>query len=1227
MFFKRYLLMVAILVFVNARIYAIDIQKQISCQESATMFSDFPTKVGLLNLITGDMKSTNSNLNTLHLNAAGYNKKDGFIWGVDQISKNGTLIRVGVDDSGNYIGKKFKIANESFSSFVGDIDDNGHLYIKTGDKNSASVIIIDLDPTSPNYLKKIKSFDLSENLIIHDWAFNPINDFLYAVTKDSNKLYKINPQDGTVSFLGDTGMNETQNLGASFFDRNGNFYVYANKSGKIYKIDVAKSANASYFSTTDIVTRNDGAMCSDIELIKLEEFECKNEGIIFSSKEDDISTNANIIDLETSSYNFIKTFSDREINSIGYNVIDNFIYGIGTANKNNPNNQLVKVDKNYNTEVIEIDGLPQGNSVYALGDVDFSNRLYVSTIRSENSDVYDKVKNLIVINLDTKEVERITNLIFPKNMTKVDSADYAFNPIDSMLYTVDATLNQLIRINPNSGEVETLGDVGNIGNVYSVISFFDLNGNFLFMDNTKTTMYIINISNPDNIDTKATVYMDNLNLPRRGDGAKCAYSRLPKKKILGTFNIERTNSGVDTINSYKRNAWYTQIVGRDFDYSVLFYNKDLTAEKEISNIPVKIELINQDTNRTIYERYAYIPKDNPTSRVDVSLPIDDLAFLPATRKAIFRISYGVDVNNSIIQKECKNDFKSCYELNTKDYTKVDYAKDNFAIRPETFYVTVHDKNSTLRNSRDIKQNKNAIRLASGYDYNLTVVATQYNSNNLVIPSPNYNTTIDRWLRFKTVGVCANGEDNRTDEVFKDGNNTTNLMELNNVGNYSLEIEDSNWTYVDQNLTNPNLAGCLSGNNLYTNKPDADGKVGCNIVTQSSDINISFQPYKFKVTLKMEKNNIPNSSHSDFLYMMNNINSTNGDVAIQFEGDITAQSKDNIDTTNFTKGCVANDVNLSLIAQTLSEDGINQIIRTSPSSSRTRSDVNLSRIIRYNYDNDNKNLDINRSLVHIDSDIIIDKTKFLNDNNGTTHLQIRYNLNKNSSETINPVQITFNSFKVNSTDSFSEANLSTSKTNIYSVKFYYPKGDNDLKNSIRNFYFAQVAPDTIRYPMVNCKEQNSIPTPINVDIFCDKNISYCTQTGIISHTQALSSPRASQGWYISIDHNKNFDGGVLNLIHTNSIRTIPNPDPISLLKFRQGRNGLLQTKFVAETKEKISILPSNSLLYNPNPLKYGQPEYEVSCSNSYKGAKWTGIGKTGNILNLNPNITKSHKMDW
>jgi len=250
----------------------------ITCENSAFMFHKEPTDVSLLNLTTGDMTLQASNLSTTHLNAAGYNKKDNYIWGYDQVKRNGTLIRVGKNEEGIFIGQEFQIPNlNGFGSYAGDIDDDGHLYLKKD--TTTNVVVIDLDPNSDNYLTKIKTFTLSQNVSIHDWAFNPIDNQLYAITKGSAKLYKINPDNGNVSFVGDTGLHINKAFGASFFDKNGYFYAY-NNGGNIYRIDVQHSSTAYIFSNTVAVSRNDGAMCSDAEIIQPPKISINNSSVV-----------------------------------------------------------------------------------------------------------------------------------------------------------------------------------------------------------------------------------------------------------------------------------------------------------------------------------------------------------------------------------------------------------------------------------------------------------------------------------------------------------------------------------------------------------------------------------------------------------------------------------------------------------------------------------------------------------------------------------------------------------------------------------------------------------------------------------------------------------------------------------------------------------------------------------------------------------------------------------
>ena len=668
--------------------------------------------------------------------------------------------------------------------------------------------------------------------------------------------------------------------------------------------------------------------------------------------------------------------------------------------------------------------------------------------------------------------------------------------------------------------------------------------------------------------------------------------------LRGLFNIERVGNGAYPINSDIRNAWYTQTVGRDFDYSIIFYEEDWSSERVVDNVTIKLELINQyDNNRVIYQRYAHIKNTIPTSRNNISIPADDLAHLPATKDAIFKISYGVDSDGAVIQADCSEDPRICYERLAT--IRTDSAQDNFAIRPETFHFSIEDNLTHLKDSRNI--DKSPLRLASGYDYTLNVTATQYRVDNTLVASPEYNTSVTRWLKFKSTGSCANSEDNSTIEAFENGLNTTKLMEFGNVGLYTLELKDENWTLVDQNLLNPNLAGCIMGSGERI--PDANGKVGCSIKAYTSDMNLSFYPHHFNVNLSM--NNLPDSGHSDFIYM-SELNATYSGVAIQFDGDVTSKNRNNKTTTNFTAGCVSTNFNLDLNATTISVEGTNQNIVTIEGTP-----VNFIRLIRFNDDMNIANLDINRSLNRVDTPFQITADKFLDENNGTSYLDIRYNLNKNLTEPINPVEVIFHSIEINSTEADSMA---------YGVDAYIPKGSELFVNNRKNFYFARVVSDLQNYPRVNLNISPLVRTPLNVDMFCDMNITYCTDRNILANTNLTATTREQNGWYLSSEHNGELDGNVTKLDdNPNIVNTTP--DPNSDIPLPHGENGMVIEQFIncSSPQSTITITTDPVLSFEPS-------QYIVNCTDN-NASQWTGIGKTGNVLEVKPKVNTSGKMEW
>ncbi|WP_233268577.1 hypothetical protein [Cellulophaga sp. L1A9] len=196
------------------------------------------------------------------INAAAYNSADGYIWGYLS-SPAKSIVRIGKDFSPEI----FEIPElpDTKNKYVGDISIDGIYYFKAG---GTSYYAIDLNPTSDTYLEYLGSFTLNKNISIHDWAFNAVDNKLYAVEKGSNILYRISVDTGNVEELGVvpilSGFDYT--YGAVYFDVDGNFYISANQTGSVYKINNVQAISNStmvsnIFAFGPASASNDGARC------------------------------------------------------------------------------------------------------------------------------------------------------------------------------------------------------------------------------------------------------------------------------------------------------------------------------------------------------------------------------------------------------------------------------------------------------------------------------------------------------------------------------------------------------------------------------------------------------------------------------------------------------------------------------------------------------------------------------------------------------------------------------------------------------------------------------------------------------------------------------------------------------------------------------------------------------------------------------------------------------
>ncbi|SFR75417.1 DUF6923 family protein [Maribacter stanieri] len=214
-----------------------------------------------LDLASGSSYLVAENITPGNVNGVGYNSTDGFLWGYLS-TPSSTIVRIGND----YSVEQYTIPDlPSGNKYVGDISTDGVYYFKAG---GSSYYKVDINPESDTYLEYLGKFSLSQSLSIADWAFNAADNMLYTVEGKTNTLYKIDPETGIVKTLGVVPILEglSYTFGAVYFDVDGNFYISANQTGSVYKIDQVQNISlgviqSNIFAFGPAASSNDGARC------------------------------------------------------------------------------------------------------------------------------------------------------------------------------------------------------------------------------------------------------------------------------------------------------------------------------------------------------------------------------------------------------------------------------------------------------------------------------------------------------------------------------------------------------------------------------------------------------------------------------------------------------------------------------------------------------------------------------------------------------------------------------------------------------------------------------------------------------------------------------------------------------------------------------------------------------------------------------------------------------
>ncbi|MCK4440696.1 MAG: hypothetical protein KAU90_01730, partial [Sulfurovaceae bacterium] len=657
------------------------------------------------------------------------------------------------------------------------------------------------------------------------------------------------------------------------------------------------------------------------------------------------------------------------------------------------------------------------------------------------------------------------------------------------------------------------------------------------------------------------------------------------------IKVERDNS---KFKKPKDSSFYTQISGHDFNYSIASY-KEGDNSNPLNNMTFKVKLYNNDINSVEMVDYVYFSEDESRVVIDKN---SDLNISKAIKDAHFQIFYLKDENGTILHGDYATEQQYQDKLNSNKNREVfpnkeNKASDDFSIRPEKIIITIKDLDE---NNKTVVYHT-PLNLVAGYPYIIEANASLYNSNQL---TQSYTTSdINSTLIFNTNGSC-NDEDNKTfNYSFSDGSFESNISN-SNVGNYLLDINDSEWTKIDQD--NNNL-GCIL--NSSSNTPDSDGKVGCNIGVVSK-LELDFRPYSFDITNTILKN--ANGSNKDYLYMSDLTLSTT--MAVAIDTDIIAKGFYEETLTNFSKNCVAQNVLLSLDYNT----SFKNIDGSSEIKSIKKHNLKPQQIINFNDETDTNVLDFNKT-------ISIPSYKFLDDNNGTTTIKILYNIEKKFTEATNPIKVNFISFDTNST---------SSKAKIRGKDRIPTKVINSGNiDRSKTFYFARVSPDRISYPETARK---NIVTPLNVEIYCkvEGNRTWCDNDMNMTNI-GYNGINTDRGWYLDKEHDNIRDGKVYGLTSNNPLFITTQPSTIP--PFIHGRIDNIKAIYNSnkplhgKVSAKINIDTDVWLRYSTKNQQ-GIPSYKVTFR---KSSSFTGTGKTGFMTNWAQHrenaLQRNEKMSW
>ena len=199
------------------------------------------------------------------------------------------------------------------------------------------------------------------------------------------------------------------------------------------------------------------------------------------------------------------------INGVGFNETDRYIYGYDTTNYT-----IVRLGENFQATTLNVSGLPSDKTFY-VGDV-YQHHYYVYRSGTGFYKIdLSPLDNNVNASLTAELITSTASVIL---------TDFAFHPSNDHLYGVDNGSGGLYEFDISTGAATYIGDTGETGTFGAM--YFDVDGNLYLSRNQDGQVYRVNLSTQAIIDSGVVPAVKFADGPfsSQNDGARCANAPL-----------------------------------------------------------------------------------------------------------------------------------------------------------------------------------------------------------------------------------------------------------------------------------------------------------------------------------------------------------------------------------------------------------------------------------------------------------------------------------------------------------------------------------------------------------------------------------------------------------------------------------------------------------------------------------------------------------------------------